>query len=54
MCSEEIEGGTFVIEAQAQTVSKEETELEITTSHWGNADNDLRDLSFVLKGVDFF
>ena len=54
LCTQDIEGGTFVIKAQAQILSKEETELEITTSHWSNADNDLRDLSFVLKGVDFF
>ena len=54
MWSEEIEGGTFVIEAQAQIVSKDETELEITTSHWSTAENDLRYLSFILRGVDFF
>ena len=54
LCTEEIEGGTFVIEAQAQILSKDETELEITTSHWSNAENDLRDLSFILRRVDFF
>ena len=54
LCSVEVESGTFVIEAQAQILSKDETELEITTSHWSNAENDLRDLSFILRRVDFF
>jgi len=52
-CSKEVEGGFFVIEGQAQGLNKDELNLEILTSYWTNSDNDLRDLSFVIKSLDF-
>ena len=53
ICSKEVEGGFFVIEAQAQFPSRDELSLEILTSYSTSPTNDSRDLSFVIKSLDF-
>ena len=53
ICSEEVEGGFFVIEGQAQGLNRDELNLEILTSDWISPNNDSRNLSFVIKSLDF-
>ena len=53
ICSQEVQGGFFVIEGQAPFPNKDELSLEILTSYSTSPTNDLRDLSFVIKRLDF-
>ena len=53
ICSKEVEGGFFVIEGQVQGLNRVELNLEILTSDWISPNNDSRDLSFVIKSLDF-
>ena len=53
ICSQEVQGGFFVIEGQAQFPNRDELSLEILTSYSTSPTNDLRDLSFVIKRLDF-